>query len=155
MCLRFIPIHSGRQLRSTYQPESHRRKVTQDFSSAFFLRCVPSVFLQEGFNHSLPSSTVMSNFALFYTRVCTCSLLLFSSNFNAPLFVREHRKWNQQILQQVQNLVPHDYIKSCTVYTVVQQYVLLDYCCFHRTSLYYSPKHEELPLTINAPKRVC
>ena len=24
-----------------YQPESHRRKVTQDFSSALFLRCMP------------------------------------------------------------------------------------------------------------------
>ena len=31
-------------------------------------------------------------------------------------------------------LVPHDYLKSCTVYTVVQQYVLVDYCCFHLTS---------------------
>ena len=30
--------------------------------------------------------------------------------------------------------MPHDYIKSCTVYTVVQQYELLDYCCFHLTS---------------------
>ena len=32
--------------------------------------------------------------------------------------------------------MPHDYIKSCTVlvYTVVQQYVLVDYCCFHLTS---------------------
>ena len=37
-------------------------------------------------------------------------------------------------MQKVQNLVPHDYIKSCTVYTVVQQYVLVDYCCFHLTS---------------------
>ena len=33
---------------------------------------------------------------------------------------------------KVQNLIPHDYIPSCTVYTVVQQYlyVLVDYCCF-------------------------
>ena len=30
-------------------------------------------------------------------------------------------------------MVPHDYIKSCTVCTVVQQYVLVDYCCFHLT----------------------
>ena len=37
----FLPIHSGHQVRWTYQPESHRRKVTQDFSSTFFLRCVP------------------------------------------------------------------------------------------------------------------
>ena len=52
-----------------------------------------------------------------------------------PLLVGEQRKkWYQQILQEVQNLVPHDYIKSCTVYTVVQQYVLVDYCCFHPTS---------------------
>ena len=46
----------------------------------------------------------------------------------------EQQKWYQQILQKVQNLVPHDYIKSCTVHTVVQQYVLVDCCCFHLTS---------------------
>ena len=40
MCV-FLPIHSGHQVRWTYQPGSHRRKVTQDFSSTFFLRCVP------------------------------------------------------------------------------------------------------------------
>ena len=38
------------------------------------------------------------------------------------------------ILPEVRNLLPHDYIKSCTVYTVVQQYALVDYCCFHLTS---------------------
>ena len=48
--------------------------------------------------------------------------LLFSSNFPAPLLV-EQQKWYQQILPKVQKLVRHDYIKSCTVYTVVQQYV--------------------------------
>ena len=54
----------------------------------------------------------------------------------APLLVGEQQnnKWYQQILQKVQNLVPHDYIKLCTVYTVVQQYVLVDYCCFLLTS---------------------
>ena len=31
-------------------------------------------------------------------------------------------------------LMPHDYIKSYTVYTVVHQDVLVDYCCFHLTS---------------------
>ena len=36
-----IPIHSGHQVRWTYQPGSHRRKVTQDCSSTFLLRCVP------------------------------------------------------------------------------------------------------------------
>ena len=42
MCfLCFLPIHSGHQVRWTYLPGSHRRKVTQDFSSTFFLRCVP------------------------------------------------------------------------------------------------------------------
>ena len=30
--------------------------------------------------------------------------------------------------------MPHDYIKSCTVYTIVQQYVLVDYSCFQLTS---------------------
>ena len=42
----------------------------------------------------------------------------------APLLVGEQQKWYQQILQKVPNLVPHDYIKSCTVYTAVEQYVL-------------------------------
>ena len=41
----------------------------------------------------------------------------------SPLPVGEQQKWYQQILPEVQNLVPHDYIKSCPVYTVVQQYV--------------------------------
>ena len=31
-------------------------------------------------------------------------------------------------------MVPHDYINSCTVYPIVQQYVLVDYCWFHLTS---------------------
>ena len=60
----FLPIHSGHQVRWTYQPGSHRRKVTQDFSSAFLLRCVPSFFSREGFSHSFPSSTVKSNFCV-------------------------------------------------------------------------------------------
>ena len=62
VCLCFLPIHSGHQVRGTYQPGSHRRKVTQDFPSTFFLRCVPSFFSREGFSHSFPSSTVKSNF---------------------------------------------------------------------------------------------
>ena len=62
LCVCFLPIHSGHQVRWTYQPGSHRRKVTQDFSSTFFLRCVPSFFSREGFSHSFPSSTVKSNF---------------------------------------------------------------------------------------------
>ena len=37
----FLPIHSGHEVRWTYQPGSQRRRVTQDFSSTFFLRCVP------------------------------------------------------------------------------------------------------------------
>ena len=36
--------------------------VTQDLSSTFFLRCVPSFFLREGFSLSFLSSTVKSNF---------------------------------------------------------------------------------------------
>ena len=31
ICVCFLPIHSGHQVRWTYQPGSHRRKVTQDF----------------------------------------------------------------------------------------------------------------------------
>ena len=52
-----------------------------------------------------------------------------------PLLVGEQQKGYHQILQKVQNLMPHDCIPSCTVYTVVQQYALVDYyCCFHLTS---------------------
>ena len=45
-------------------------------------------------------------------------------------------KWYHQILQKIQNLMPHHCIPSCTVYTVVQQYAHVDYyyCCFHLTS---------------------
>ena len=46
----------------------------------------------------------------------------------APPLVGEQQKWYQQILEKVQNLVPHDYIKSCTVYAVVQQYVCVRVC---------------------------
>ena len=49
----------------------------------------------------------------------------------------QQKKWYQQILQKVQNLVPHDdYIKSCTVYTVVQQYVCV--CVFSSHSFWTS-----------------
>ena len=65
--------------------------------------------------------------------------------------MNSRKKWYQQILQKVQNLVPHDYIKSCTVYTtVVEQYVLVDYCCFHLSSgastaagPYIIPRHKK------------
>ena len=62
VCVCFLPIHSGHQVRWTYRPGSHRRKVAQDFSSTFFLRCVPYFFSREGFSNSFPSSTVRSNF---------------------------------------------------------------------------------------------
>ena len=32
VCVCFLPIHSGHQVRWTYQPGPHRRKVTQDFT---------------------------------------------------------------------------------------------------------------------------
>ena len=44
----FVPIHSGHQVRWTYQPGSHRRKTTQDFSSTFFLGCWCNVWLVFG-----------------------------------------------------------------------------------------------------------
>ena len=76
----------------------------------------------------------------------------------APLLVGEQqKKWYHQILQKVQNLMPHYYIPPCTVYTVVQQYVLVDYYCnYSSRSLYCSPKQEALPpVTTNASRRVC
>ena len=67
----FLSIHSGHQVRWKCHPGSHRRKVTQeedhtggrshrkkvtrDFSSTFFLRCVPLFFSREGFSHSFLS----------------------------------------------------------------------------------------------------
>ena len=44
----FLPSHSGHQVRWTYQPRSHRRKVTQDLSSTFFLGCWCNVWLVIG-----------------------------------------------------------------------------------------------------------
>ena len=64
VCVLFLPVHPGHQVRWTYQPGSHRRKVTQDFSSTFLLRCVPLFFSREGFIHSFPLLTVKSNFVL-------------------------------------------------------------------------------------------
>ena len=62
VCVCFLPIYSGLQVRWIYQPGSHRRKATEDFSSTFLLRCMPLFFSREGFNCSFPSSTVKSNF---------------------------------------------------------------------------------------------
>ena len=78
-CVCFLPIHSGHQW--TYQPGSHRRKVTQDFSTTFFLRCVPLFFSREGFSHSSPSSTVKSN--LVYSTRWAFLFLFFSCCFLA------------------------------------------------------------------------
>ena len=58
----FLPIYSERQVRWMYQPGSHRRKVTQDFSSTFLFGGCLSFFSREGFSRSVPSSTVESNF---------------------------------------------------------------------------------------------
>ena len=58
VCVCFLSIYSGRQVRWLYQPGSHRRKVTHDFSSTFLLRCMPLFFPRERFSRSFPSSTV-------------------------------------------------------------------------------------------------
>ena len=47
VCVYFLPIYSGRQVCRTYQPGSHRRKVTLDFSTTFLLRCVPCFFREQ------------------------------------------------------------------------------------------------------------
>ena len=36
VCVCFLPIHSGHRVRWTYQPGSHRRKVTQNFHPPYF-----------------------------------------------------------------------------------------------------------------------
>ena len=53
----------------------------------------------------------------------------------APVLVGEQQilKWYHH-LQKVQSLLGHNYIPFCTVYTVEQQSVLVDYGCFHLTS---------------------
>ena len=50
----------------THQPGSHRRKVTQNFST-FLLRCLPSFLSRKGFSRPYPSSTVKSN--IVYPRI--------------------------------------------------------------------------------------
>ena len=53
----------------------------------------------------------------------------------APLLVGDTAEVVSPSARQVQSLMPHKYILLCTVYTVVQQSVLLvEYCCFHLTS---------------------
>ena len=58
----FLPIYSERQVRWMSQPGSHRRKVTQDFSSISFLRSMPLFFSREEFSRLFPLSTVNSIF---------------------------------------------------------------------------------------------
>ena len=50
-----------------HQPGSHRRKVAQDFSSTFLLRCCLNFLLRGGLSRPFPSSTVKSNFV--YPRI--------------------------------------------------------------------------------------
>ena len=42
VCVCFVPIYSGHQVRWTYQPGSHRRKVTQKEGHTGFLIRLPS-----------------------------------------------------------------------------------------------------------------
>ena len=56
VCVCFLPIHSGHQVRWTYQPGSHKRKITQDFSSTF-LRCVCVCFLPIHSGHKFVGRT--------------------------------------------------------------------------------------------------
>ena len=49
----FLPIYFGRQVRWMYQPGSHRRKVTQDFSSAF-LFCGPCLYFSREKDSAIP-----------------------------------------------------------------------------------------------------
>ena len=70
------PIYYGRQTacgrisRGHTGGRSNRRKVTQDFSSTFLPRCLPSFLSREGFSRSFPSSTVQVEF------MCTHELIV-------------------------------------------------------------------------------
>ena len=102
--------------------------------------CGAWLHLSRGKDSAIPSPPPPSWRILRYS-ISTSSLLFFSYYFPAPLFLRQHR--NQQILQQVQNFVRHDYIKSCTVYTVT------DSCHNQVTRVSYSthstPSHHSTP----------
>ena len=57
----------------TYQPESHRRKITQDFSSTFLLRCLPFISLARRIqpflslvDRELTTILIVSTFLLVY-----------------------------------------------------------------------------------------
>ena len=67
-----------------------------------------------------------------------------------PLLVGEQqKKWYHQILKKVQNLMPHDdCIPSCTVYTVVQQYALVDYYCCFLSNFWYKYSSRSLYMFI-------
>ena len=61
-----------------YQPGLHRRKVTQDFSSTFLLRCMPLFFSREGFSRSFPSTKIVLHLLgifFFFSQVPTCQRL--------------------------------------------------------------------------------
>ena len=66
----------------THQPGSHRRKVTQVFST-FLLRCLLYFFSREIFSRSFPSSTVKSNFVYPRNRspLVGCDFFLLFSHF--------------------------------------------------------------------------
>ena len=82
-----------------------------------------------------------------------------------PLLVGEQKKWHQQILQKVQNLVRHDYINRvlyslycCTAVCTCRLLLFSSnsWCKYRSRSLYYSPKQEGLlPVTMNASRKVC
>ena len=77
VCVCCHPIYSGRLGLWTYQPGSHRRKITQDFST-FLLRRMPELSSREGFSHSFSSSTVKSNFYVLRNQsFSTCRTFFF------------------------------------------------------------------------------
>ena len=57
LCVFFLFILDIKFVGRTSRGHTSKRKVTQDFSSTFLLRCVPEFFSREGFSHSFPSST--------------------------------------------------------------------------------------------------
>ena len=63
MCVFFPFILEVKFVGCTSRGHTDRRKVTQEFSSTFLLRCMPFFFSREGFSRcSFPSSTVELNF---------------------------------------------------------------------------------------------
>ena len=76
----------GRTSRGHTGGRSHRRKVTQDFSSTFFLRCVPKTFLARRIE---PFLSLVDREVEFCVCVCVFSSHSFWTSMDVPAGVTQ------------------------------------------------------------------